>query len=74
MKKLARYLKQNPVVVIFFPAAGRMVQIDAMTDSDWAGDPDSRKSVGSNDLVVAGCLMHACCFMEATVAFSSGEA
>ena len=29
-----------------------MVQTDAMADSDWAGDPDSRKSVGSNDLVV----------------------
>jgi len=51
-----------------------MTKIEGLGDSDWAADTETRKSVGSGDLVIANCLMHCYCFGESVVAFSSAEA
>ena len=49
-------------------------KIDFFTDSDWAGDRGTRRSISGGALFVCGCLISAWSRRQATVALSAAEA
>ena len=47
LKRIGRYLIGRPTLVILYRWQKVPDHISAFSDSDWAGDPDSRKSVSA---------------------------
>ena len=77
IKRLARYLVEVPKLVWRFAEnEGRhdKPQIDIYTDSDWAGDKESRKSTSGGLITVAGGTCKSWAGTQSTIAASSGEA
>ena len=77
MKRVIRYLKSQPRVMnVINPLMlhGQEMTIEAITDSDWAGDVDNRKSCSGGVVMVNGCLLSHWSKVQQNVALSSGEA
>ena len=77
VKRLARYLVEVPRLVWRFAeneGQNDKMQIDVYTDSDWAGDKESRKSTSGGLICVAGGTCKSWAGTQSTIAASSGEA
>jgi hypothetical protein len=74
LKRVIRYLKSFPECIskMYFQEAEPPLVI--MSDSDWAGDEETRKSTSGGLLRYGGHLISHRCKTQATVALSSGEA
>ena len=73
VKRVLRYLVGKPRCILLFPFQDRGHGITVFTDSDWANDPDSRRST-SGGVVTRG--THTICWWsrrQARVALSSCE-
>ena len=53
LKRIARYLRGRPRVVIKYPFQHSVDKLEVITDSDWAGCPRSCRSI-SSELILAG--------------------
>lgn len=74
LKRTVRYLCQFPRLVYHFKYQSLPENIVTDSDSDWAGDPDTRKSTtGFYESFGSHCLDHGSS-RQATIALSSGEA
>jgi hypothetical protein len=74
LKRVIRYLKSFPECIsnMYFQDAKPPLVI--MSDSDWAGDEETRKSTSGGLVRYGGHLISHWCKTQATVALSSGEA
>jgi hypothetical protein len=74
LKRVIRYLKSFPVCItnLYFQDATPPLVI--MSDSDWAGDEETRKSTSGGLVRYGGHTITHWCKTQATVALSSGEA
>lgn len=73
LKRLGRYLKGHPRLVMHFPWQAPQ-PLTVLTDSDWAGCPRTRRST-SGGVVMRGChVIKHYSTTQATVALSSAEA
>jgi hypothetical protein len=79
-KRVLQYIKStNTLGITFKPfrskaQSGDTITIDAYSDSDWAGDPDERKSVSGFVVKLDGCTVVWLCKKQSIVTLSSGEA
>ena len=75
IKRLARYLKDNPRMVWKF-GGDRLVSkyLDVYSDSDWAGDRRSRKSTSGGVAAIDGIAVKHWSSTQGSVALSVGEA
>ena len=69
LKRVARYLKKYPVW-----EDGEYLELMVFSDSDWAGDRDTRRSRSGGVALLAGCTVKSWSNRQATPAMSSAEA
>ena len=76
LKKVARYLLENPTVEYDYPKGhvSEAAEMVAWSDSDWAGDRVTRRSTTRRMLVLAGGTIKSSSNRQASIARSSGEA
>jgi hypothetical protein len=74
VKRVLRYLKGTAQLGLTFGGSGSGVDLIGWTDSDWAQDPDSRRSVGGFVFDVAGGSVSWSSKKQPTVALSTVEA
>jgi len=78
VKRLARYLKGRPNVVLTFPLADEVARkvlvVDSSSDSDWAGDAVTRRSTSGVILRLNGILVRHSSTLQAVTSLSSAEA
>ena len=74
IKRLGRYLLHKPRMVQEYEWQGRANEIDAFTDSDWAGCARTGKSTSGGVIRVGTHMIKSWCRTQKTVALSSGEA
>ena len=74
LKRLARYLKKHPRMVIKYGFQNEPEVITIMTDSDYAGCLETRKSTSGGAAKYGGHLLKGWSSTQAVVALSSGEA
>ena len=74
MKRLVRYILQYPREVWEFPYQEEPQEVTVLTDSDWAGDKATRKSMSSYVERFGHHMIDASCNRQSVVALSSGEA
>ncbi|KAK6148045.1 hypothetical protein DH2020_018957 [Rehmannia glutinosa] len=70
---LLRYLKGCPSLGVFYPA-GSDTSLRAYSDADWAGCPDTRRSISGFYIFLGGCLISWKSKKQQTVSKSSAEA
>ena len=73
LKRVIRYLRGQPRGWCTMNWDGGL-QLKTMTDSDWAGDHEQRKSISGGGLFVGDSLIAHWSKMQSNVALSSGEA
>jgi len=73
LKRCVRYLYHNRDQGIWFPVSGEPTELAVKTDTDWAGDRVSRKSVTCVVYSVGDCTLCTSCTGQAIHAQSSGE-
>ena len=73
LKRVARYLYHHRDQGAWFPVDGKAEELAVRTDTDWAGDRVSRKSVTCVVYTVAGCTLSTSVTGQAIHAQSSGE-
>jgi len=78
VKRLARYLKGRPNVVLTFPRAEEkcpsVLTIGCRSDSDWAGDAVTRRSTSGVTIRLQGALVRHSSTLQAVTSLSSAEA
>ena len=74
LKRVARYLKKYPVLLYEFWEDGEDFELKVFSDSDWAGDRDTRRSRSGGVALLAGCTVKSWSNRQATPAMSSAEA
>ena len=74
LKRVARYLKKYPVLLYEFWDDGEDLELKVFSDSDWAGDRDTRRSRSGGVALQAGCTVKSWSNRQATPAMSSAEA
>ena len=74
LKRLGRYLKGAPRTRMRYGQVKGATFLDVYTDSDWAGDRQTRKSVSGGMVCVAGAMIKSWSKTQSVVARSSGEA
>jgi hypothetical protein len=74
LKRLGRYLKYRPKLVNHFGFQEHYTQLRVQTDSDWAGDRETRKSTSGCTIRIGGHLIKSFSKMQPVIAKSSGEA
>lgn len=76
LKRLARYLVMYPRLIWKFEDDGRAREdwLDVFSDSDWAGDKESRKSTSPGMASLGGGLLKSWSSTQGSIAMSSGEA
>lgn len=72
VKTILKYLKGSKDQSIVY--SGGTLNIKGYSDSDWAGDKDSRKSISGYVFILNGSPVSWCSKRQPTVAFSSTEA
>ena len=74
LRRLARYLKTSPRVVIKFEWQAEQMCIKGFSDSDFAGCRRTAKSTSGGVLMIGGHYLKSWSATQKTVALSSGEA
>ena len=74
LKKLARYLLGTREVYQLMVPRDGSDSLQTYTDSDWADDPDTRKSISGGTVMMFGCAVLARARTQKTPALSSAEA
>ena len=74
LKRLARYLKDKPRLVMKFDYQGTVNGVTVWTDTDFAGCVKSRKSTSAGIIQLGGHLIKSWSINQAVIALSSGEA
>ena len=76
LKRLARYLKEVPRMVVMLNEVDedKMMVVEAYSDSDWAGCKGTRKSTSGGMIVMGGGLMKSWAKNQSVIALSSAEA
>ena len=74
LKRLGRYLKATPRVVIRFERQQMPRTIEVSVDSDWAGCLKTRKSTTGLAVMFGGHSLKTQSNRQSNIAFSSGEA
>ena len=73
LKRVARYLKKYPVLLYEFWEDGEDLELKVFSDSDWAGDRDTRRSRSGVVALLAGCTVKSWSNRQATPAVSNAE-
>ena len=74
IKRVIRYLRRYPRCIIEIDSDQQVTELDVWTDSDWAGDVETRKSCSGGSLQLGTSTIHHWSKLQANVALSSGEA
>ena len=74
LKRMARYLKGKEQVIVKFPWRLPCSTVIALTDSNWAGDRKTRKSVSGGVLTIGGHVVKTWSKGQSLTALSSAEA
>ena len=74
IKRVIRYLRRYPRCIIEIDSDQQVTELDVWTDSDWAGDAETRKSCSGGSLQLGTSTIHHWSKLQANVALSSGEA
>ena len=72
-KRIARYLRGRPRLVINFDWCEPCSELTGYSDSDWAGCAASRKSTSGGVLMIGGHLIKTYSRQQRTIALSSAE-
>ncbi|CAE8694497.1 unnamed protein product, partial [Polarella glacialis] len=73
LKHLVRYLSGSRDYSYFFPVEAEAFEIDARSDTDWAGCLITRRSTTCGSIMVGDCVLYDFCRAQAIVALSSAE-
>ena len=73
LKRLARYIKQNPRAVLFYPFQNATNMIRTFTDTDWAGCIRTRKSTQGGMTMVGQHCIKSWSTTQAFISLSSAE-
>ena len=74
LRHLGRYLRRVPRLILCMPWGGDISKIIIQSDSDWAGEKGSRKSVSAGAAYVGNAMVKTWSKDQAVIALSSGEA
>ena len=74
MKRLVRYLKGKPRIVLRFDYQGRCTELEGYSDSDWAGCKRTARSTSGGAMMVGGHNLKTWSSTQKSVTLSSGEA
>ena len=74
LKRLARYLKGRPRYVMHFERQANVYALNGFTDSDFAGDTDTRKSTSGGCIHLGDHVIKSWSTTQTVIALSSGEA
>ena len=75
LKHLTRYLIGTKDKYFYFPRGdGKVYELTATSDSNWANDGDTRRSTGCGVISAAGCCLFTFVRRQAVVSLSSAEA
>ena len=74
IKRVIRYLRRYPRCIIEIDSDQQVTELDVWTDSDWAGDVETRKPCSGGSLQLGTSTIHHWSKLQANVALSSGEA
>ena len=74
LKRLVRYLSKCPRAKTTYYWQKMPEKITVQTDSDWAGDRKTRKSVTGGNLRIGSCFLRSWSKEQSHIALSSGEA
>jgi len=78
VKRLARYLKGKPHIVLTFPRSEEkcpnVLTLGCRSDSDWAGDAVTRRSTSGVTIRLQGALVRHSATLQAVTSLSSAEA
>ena len=73
LKRLARYLKENPRVVSMSPFQGRPGEFDGFSDSDWAGCHGTAKSTSGGAIQIGSRCIKTWSSTQKSITLCSGE-
>ena len=74
LRRFAKWLKGEPGLGIWFPVEGDTRDLFVDTDSDWAADKVTRRSISSHMIHCGGCLLADSAKAQTVEAQSSGKA
>ena len=74
LKRLARYLVGRPRLQIFYPWQSRTQELNIYTDSDYAGDGETRRSTSGGCVCIERHFVRTWSKHQKVMALSSGEA
>jgi hypothetical protein len=74
LKRLLRYIKGRPRVVIRFDYQGRYEEVEGYSDSDWAGCKKTARSTSGGAIMIGGHNLKTWSSTQKSVTLSSGEA
>ena len=74
IKRVIRYLRRYLRCIVEIDSDQQVTELDVWTDSDWAGDVETRKSCSGGSLQLGTSTIHHWSKLQANVALSSGEA
>ena len=74
LKRLARYLKGKPRVIIQYPWQGREREVEVFSDSDWAGCKTTGKSTSGGVIMIGEHFLKGWARTQNSVTLSSAEA
>jgi hypothetical protein len=74
LKRVIRYLRIHPSCKMMYHFQGDNAPLTIMTDSDWAGDVNTRKSTSGGIIRMNSHIISFWCKSQSTIALSSGEA
>ena len=73
LKRLGRFLVGQPRLVMKYPWQANTNQVVGLSDADWAGDKESRKSTSGGAILRGSHLLHFWSNTQSIIATSSGE-
>ena len=74
LKRIGRYVKGSPHIGIMFVCQKAHIKLTVQSDSDWAGERKTRKSVSSGNIRFGHHLLRSWSKDQSVIALSSGEA
>jgi len=74
LKRLVRYVKGRPRVVLRYDYQGKSEEVDGYSDSDWAGCKKTSRSTSGGAIMIGGHNLKTWSSTQKSVTLSSGEA